>query len=139
MGLTVLDASVVIAVLDGQDLHHAAAREALAARLEAGDSFVLPVSAFAEALVAPYRQGDSAVATLDAFVEALPARVEPATLAIGRTAARLRAQHGRRLPLPDAFVVATALDWRADRVLTCDARWPELDIRVDIARGQPAP
>lgn len=139
MGLTVLDASVVIAVLDAQDLHHAAARAGLAARLAAGDSIVLPATAYAEALVGPYRLGDAAVAIVDGFVEALPAGLHPATAAIARTAARLRAQHGRRLPLPDAFVVATALELSADRVLTCGGRWPALEISVDVARGQPGP
>lgn len=134
MGLTVLDASVVIAVLDGRDLHHAAARAGLAARLAAGDSIVLPVSAYAEALVGPFRLGDAAVATIQAFVEALPASLEPATATIARTAARLRAEHGRRLPLPDAFVVATALELSADRVLTCDRRWPEVELHVEVVR-----
>jgi PIN domain nuclease of toxin-antitoxin system len=78
---------------------------------------------------------DAAVATVDAFIEALPAGLEPATAAVARTAARLRAQHGRSLPLPDAFVVATALELSADRVLTCDRRWPELEIPVEVARG----
>jgi predicted nucleic acid-binding protein len=132
VALTVLDASIVIAVLDIEDAHHAAARAGLASRLDALDTFVLPVSAYAETLVGAFRGGDAAVATVEAFLDALPARIEPATPAIGRHAAGLRAQHGRRMPLPDAFVVATALELRAERVLTTDRRWPAIGVRVDV-------
>ena len=132
MALTVLDASIVIAVLDGEDAHHAAARAGLASRLDAQDTFVLPVSAYAETLVGAFRSGDAAVATVESFIDALPARIEQATPAIGRYAARLRAQHGGRLPLPDAFVVATALELGAERLLTTDRRWPTLGVRVEV-------
>ena len=132
MALTVLDASMVIAVLDSEDAHHAAARAGVASRLDALDTFVLPVSAFAETLVGAFRSGDAAVAMVESFIEALPARIEPATPLIGRQAARLRAQHGGRLPLPDAFVVATALELGAERVLTTDRRWPDVGVRVEV-------
>jgi predicted nucleic acid-binding protein len=135
VGLTILDASVVIAVLDSDDMHHEAARSGLAARLEAGDSIVVPVSAYAETLVGAFRQGEDATVTVEAFLEALPARLEPASAEIAREAARLRARHGTRLPLPDAFVVATALHLGADRILTADRRWPELEISVELVRA----
>lgn len=132
MGLTVLDASIVIAVLDSEDAHHPAARAGLASRLDALDTFVLPVSAYAETLVGAFRTGEEAVATVESFIDALPARIEPATPMIGRHAARLRAQHGRRMPLPDAFVIATAIELRAERVLTTDRRWPEVAVRIEV-------
>ena len=132
MALSVLDASILIAVLDSEDAHHAAARAGLASRLDALDTFVLPVSAYAETLVGAFRNGDAAVATVESFIDAIPARIEPATPVIGRHAARLRAQHGGRMPLPDAFVVATAIELNADRVLTTDRRWPEVGVRVDV-------
>ncbi|TME11507.1 MAG: type II toxin-antitoxin system VapC family toxin [Chloroflexi bacterium] len=132
MGLTVLAASIVIAVLDSEDAHHTAARAGLASRLEALDTFAVPVSAYAETLVGAFRKGEAAVTTVESFLAALPARVEAATPVIGRHAARLRAQHGRRLPLPDALVVATAIEIRAERVLTTDRRWPEVGVRVEI-------
>ena len=135
MGLTVLDASILIAVLDAGDAHHAAARAGLAARLEAGDTFAVPVSAYAETLVGAFGQGEEAAATVDEFIGALPARIESATAAIGRGAARLRAEHGTRLKLPDAFVVATAQQLGADRVLTADQRWPRLDVVVEVLRS----
>lgn len=132
MGLTVLDAGVVIAVLDAGDAHHAAATRALADARDRGDHLVLPASAYAECLVSPSRSGPAAVATVDQFLEALPARVEPATRAIGAAAASLRAEHGPSLRLPDALVVATAAVLEADRIITTDARWPALAVRVEV-------
>jgi len=56
-------------------------------------------------------------------------------LEVARAAARLRAQHGSRMRLPDALVVATAIVHRADRVITTDARWPaETGITVEVLR-----
>jgi len=132
VGLTVLDAGLLIAVLDAGDPHHAKAREALTAARERGDELVLPASAYAECLVSPSRRGLEAVATTDRFVDALPARVEPASRAIAAGAAALRATHGRTLRLSDALVVATARVLGADRIVTTDARWPALGIVVDV-------
>ncbi|HUG29206.1 MAG TPA: PIN domain-containing protein [Candidatus Limnocylindria bacterium] len=132
MALTVLDAGVVIAILDAEDGHHAAARSALSARVLARDGLILPASAYAEVLVAPQGQGESAVHAVDAFLDALPATIEPVTPEIARVASGLRAKHGRRLRLPDALVVATAIQLRAGRVLTTDSRWPDLDVEVEV-------
>jgi predicted nucleic acid-binding protein len=129
VALTVLDAGVVIALLDANDAHHAAARDAL--RQVAGDSLVLPASAFAEILVAPLRQG-GAGQVVDAFLDAVPITVHEATREIARQAAELRAVHGNRLRLPDALVVATAMALGADRVLTTDSRWPTLSVDVQV-------
>jgi predicted nucleic acid-binding protein len=132
VALTVLDAEVVLAILDASDGHHGAALAALTSATELGDRLVLPASAYAEVLVAPSRRGTEAVATVDAFVDALPATVEPATRAIAARAAPLRARHGAKLRLPDALVVATALVCGAERVLTTDARWPRLEVTVEV-------
>jgi predicted nucleic acid-binding protein len=132
MGLTVLDAGAVIAVLDASDVHHAAAVEAVTRARERGDTLVLPASAYAESLVAPYRRGAAAVAVVDSFVDGLPARVEPASRAIAGSAAELRARLAGSLRLPDALVVATALVLGADRLLTTDAGWPALPVPVEV-------
>lgn len=137
MGLTVLDAGVVIAVLDAYDPHHGAAREALWAALERSDRLVLPASAYAEMMVGPSRRGGDEAATADAFVDALPAAVEPAARDIARFAAVLRARHGRSLRLPDALVLATAAVLGADVVLTTDARWPDTGVVVQVVRPTP--
>ena len=132
MGLTVLDAGILIAALDASDAHHANAVAALRAARDAGDAFVLPTSAYAEALVGPSRRGAGAVATVDAFVDALPAAVEPATREVAREAAALRAQHGRAVRLPDALVLATAAALGADTILTTDAAWPRAAASVTV-------
>lgn len=64
MALTILDAGVIIGVLDADDAHHRGAREALMAALERGDSLVVPASAYAEALAAPARRGREATQAL---------------------------------------------------------------------------
>jgi len=132
MGLTILDAGVIIGVLDARDIHHTAARQALTTAVERGDVLALPASAYAEALVAPSRRGASAVRALDRFLDDLAADVEPITRQLAKRAAALRARHGTRLRLPDALVIATALHLRADRVLTTDRRWPRVGVNVQV-------
>lgn len=132
MGLTVLDAGVIIAVLDGDDAHHGVAREALHDVLERGHRLALPASAYAEIMVGPLRRGRDAATTVDAFIDALPAIIEPATRDIARAAAALRARHGRSLRLPDALVLATAQVLGADGVLTTDTGWPDTGMAVRV-------
>jgi predicted nucleic acid-binding protein len=132
VGLTVLDAGIVIAALDSSDAHHAASVDALRESRESGDTLVVPASAYAEALVAPSRRGAEAVATVDAFLDALPAMVEPATREVAREAAALRAKHGRALRLPDALVLATAAVVGAEQVLTTDGGWPLSVVSVRV-------
>lgn len=132
MGLIVLDAGVVIAVLDGDDTHHDVAREAVRHARGRGERLVLPASAYADAMVGPHRAGPDKVATVDAFVDALPATVEPATRQVARAAAALRARHSRSLRLPDALVLATADVLGADLVLTTDAGWPDTGVTVTV-------
>ena len=132
MGLTVLDAGVVIAALDASDAHHGASVRVLREARRSGDALVVPASAYAEALVGPSRRGADAVATVDAFLDALPAGVEPASREVARAAAALRARHGSVLRLPDALVLATAVVVAADRVVTTDRGWPDAGVRVDI-------
>ncbi len=84
------------------------------------------------------RQGGDAAATVDEFLAALPARVAPVTREIAATAARLRAQHGTRLRLSGALVVATSVELGAVLLLTTDAGWPSLPVRVTVVAGSPA-
>lgn len=130
MDLIVLDAGVIIAVLDSSDTHHNSARDALGVELDRGSSLVLPASAYAEVLVAPFRRDGDSASVVDSLIDALPATVQAVTRAIARAAAELRAQHGSRLRLPDALVVATAAELGADRILTTDRRWPTLTVTV---------
>jgi predicted nucleic acid-binding protein len=124
VAVLVLDASVVIALLDENDaLHERAAAVIERAR---SDELILPASAFAEILVAPYRQSDDAVARFETTLAEVPVRVEPLTATIARRAASLRAAHAR-LRLADALVLATAAEagavvLTADRALARHAR-----------------
>ncbi|HWH37701.1 MAG TPA: PIN domain-containing protein [Candidatus Limnocylindrales bacterium] len=129
MALTVLDAGVVIAVLDANDAHHVAARAAL--REASSDALFLPASAYAEVLVAPLRRGDGAEA-VGHFLDAVPISIHDASRDIARQAAELRAAHGQSLRLPDALVLATAMVLGADRVITTDTRWPQLPVEVEV-------
>ncbi len=135
MGVIVVDAGVLIALFDAEDAHHLAARTILRAA-EPAEVMVVPASAYAELMVLPFRLGSEAVSQADAFVDSLPARVEPASRAIAAAAAELRARFGRRLRLPDALVLATAVVLDADRVITTDGRWPDAGIPVDVIAGR---
>jgi predicted nucleic acid-binding protein len=132
VGLTILDAGIVIAVLDANDVHHLVARAVLRDALERGDRLALPVSAYVEVMVGPHRSGPDEVATVDTFLDALPATVEPASRDIARVAAALRALCGGSLRLPDALVLATADVLEADTVLTTDAGWPDTGVDVHV-------
>jgi predicted nucleic acid-binding protein len=134
VGLTVLDAGVIIGVLDGTDQHHRAAVRELSAAVDDGSQIAVPASAYAEVLVAPARRGGDARRVVDDFLADLPADVEPITRQVAARAAELRASHGPRLKLPDALVAATAIHLGADRILTTDRRWPKLPVAVTIVR-----
>ena len=136
MGLTVLDSSVLIAMVDASDAHHEAARAAIESGRAVGDAFVVPAAAYAEYMVRPHQQEASMIAFRDGLIDAIPARVEPVTRDVGRQAAAIRARHGRRVPLPDALIIATAVILQADRILTADAGWPSLEVPVTVLEAR---
>ncbi|MFV0309118.1 MAG: type II toxin-antitoxin system VapC family toxin [Desertimonas sp.] len=123
MGLTHLDAGVLIAFLDGDDGHHDAARLALAEALDNADRLGLAASALAECLVGPARRGPKAVAVVRSLIDRLPVSVVALDEEIATRAAVLRARQ-RSLKLPDALVLATAEHSNADRLITTDRGWP---------------
>ena len=135
MGIVVLDAGPVIAVLDESDPHHQVATRAFQRVLEQGHDFVLPATAYAETMVGPFRGGSEAVRIVDLFLADVPVDIEPANHSHSRWAARLQAMYGSKLRLPDALVVATAANLGAEQILTTDARWPDFemfDLRVEV-------
>ena len=85
--------------------------------------------AYAESLVRAYRQGERAAQKVLGFFDAATI-IEPIDERIARAAARLRAKHGIRLP--DALILATGIELRADEVLTADRRWRSIDRRVKV-------
>lgn len=128
MALIVLDASVVIAHLDGANALHSAATNAL--NDYADDDLRLPASAYAECLVDPATKGQ--IPTVRRKIDALRLAIVPIDGAVVERTAALRA--GRRsLRLPDAFVLAAAEELDADVVLTGDRRWQRLP-RVRVIR-----
>ena len=130
--MTVLDSSVLIAMVDASDAHHAAARSMIEAGRVAGDVFVVPVAAYAEFMVRPSQGDASTIAFQDGLVDAIPARVEPATREVGRQAAAIRARNGPRVKLPDALIIATAVVIGADSIVTADAGWPTQDVPIVV-------
>jgi predicted nucleic acid-binding protein len=123
MGLTVVDAGVLIGFLDANDAHHPAANSALSEARSRNDRLVLPASAFAEMLVGPSRKGAAEVAVVRSLVERVPIDIEPLDATIAEAAAALRARHPS-LRLPDALVIATASHLKADHLVTTDRKWP---------------
>src|SRR5207247_2911849 len=113
MGLAVVDASVLIATIDRRDLHHErATNELKAARQQ--HTLALPSVAFSEALVVPYRTSQSEGRSVEGGLRRL-GRVEPITDRIASRAAQLRAR--QQIKLPDALILATAVELRAQEIL----------------------
>jgi predicted nucleic acid-binding protein len=110
----VLDASVLIAHLDGDDPHHRAARSLLEA--SGGEPLGASAITLAETLVSPARAGRLADA------EAALKRLAVGEVALGEGApgrlARLRAEVG--LKLPDCCVLLAAQE-HAGVIASCDA------------------
>jgi predicted nucleic acid-binding protein len=128
-----LDAGVIIGALDSDDAHHLAATAILARHRLAGDRLAMSASAMAEILVAPHRHSTDAVRVIDALLDRLPITVVSIDRPIARRAASIRAAHPT-CRLPDALVIATAIEQSADRVITTDRRWPTpVDLGVALA------
>jgi predicted nucleic acid-binding protein len=137
MGVTVLDAGVLIGVLKPEDVHHEIATGRVIGALRDRRELVLSAATYAEALVHPMRRGPDAVAAVDAFLEQVPVRLVDVDRYIARAAATLRAEHGKTLPLPDAFVLATAqLAGEDTEVFTTDGGWPDVGVPVVVLMTQ---
>jgi predicted nucleic acid-binding protein len=122
VGALILDASVLIGLLDTADAHHDRSIDDVEAADRDGRQLLLPASAYSETLVAFARAG-----RLDDAREAIVAMgitVVPLTDKIAELAAELRARH-KRLRLPDAIVLATAQE-RDARLLSYDRRLSQL-------------
>jgi predicted nucleic acid-binding protein len=128
VALTVLDTSVLIALLDPADVHHQDAHASLDAH--ADDDLRIPAHALAEALVHPARVGKEREAR--GLVASLEIAVDPIDETVAVAAARLRAKHGSALRMPDALVLAYADVRKARSVLTTDARWAAWSRRVEL-------
>jgi len=126
--LSVLDASVLIALLDETDVARPIARAAVQQSKQDHD-LLIPITAFSESIVAPYRRSRRDGQRAEAALAALGTLVE-VTREVASRAAQLRAT--RNIKLPDALVLATAIHTAADQILTLDRRWRGLDPRVRL-------
>jgi predicted nucleic acid-binding protein len=113
-----LDASVLIGLLDSADSHHDCAVDEVEQADRAQRELLTPASACGEALVAFARVDQSTDAR--AAVTGTGISTVPLTAQIAVRAAMLRAQHDA-LRLPDALMRATAQEHPA-RLLTYDDR-----------------
>ena len=101
----VLDADVLIGALDGNDAHHAHARELFTRWRANSDICAMSVVNLSEVLVAP--SADSLrLARAREAIAALGVTAHQPSEAIGVEAARLRQRHP--ISLPDAYCLATA-------------------------------
>ncbi len=105
MGPLILDASVLIGLLDTADEHHARAIDDVETADRARRRLLVPASAYSEALVAFAREGR--VDDAREAVAAMGMAIAPLTATIAEHAAELRARHDR-LRLPHAIVLASA-------------------------------
>jgi len=128
MGTVVLDSSVLLALLDPNDAHHAAARAAYHPK---GSRHLISTSVLAEVLVGASRLGERAVAEAESRIQTLVDDVADINRDVARAAAAIRAKHPS-VRLPDAFVLATGVVYDADVVLTADRKMVAADKRVRV-------
>lgn len=131
MGTVVLDTSVLLGVLDPQDLLHRAAKRVVVEHRKAGHTFAIPTSVLAESLLGAYQQGEDVARRLETAVDILVSAVVPLDREISRAAAALRAA-SPSVRLPDAIVLATGRALGAAAVLTGDERWVGVDAGVHL-------
>lgn len=134
MGSVVLDASVIIGLLDPEDAHHAAALRLLLELRRDSAQIHIPMSVVAEILVGAARIGPSEIDQVERFVDLIADGVVPLDRGIAREAASIRARHAH-IRLPDALVIATARAIGADAIHTADKRWRRVDDRVSTLPG----
>jgi predicted nucleic acid-binding protein len=118
----ILDASVLIGLLDSADTHHDRAIDDVEGADREGRQLLLPASAYSETLVAFARarrleEARGAIAAMGITIVSL-------TDTIVERAAELRARHSR-LRLPDAIVFATAQEMGGS-LLSYDRRLSQL-------------
>jgi predicted nucleic acid-binding protein len=101
----ILDASVLIGLLDTEDSHHDQAVDEVDKADRAGQQLLAPASAYSEALIAFARAGR--VNDAREAIAGMGVAVVPLTAPVAERAAELRARHDS-LRLPDALVLATA-------------------------------
>jgi predicted nucleic acid-binding protein len=105
VGSLILDASVLIGLLDNADDHHQRAVDDVEAADQAETELIAPATAYSEAMVAFARVGR--IRDAREAIAAMGISVSPLDARTAERAAELRARHDR-LRLSDAIVLATA-------------------------------
>jgi predicted nucleic acid-binding protein len=118
VGSLILDASVLIGLLDRADGHHNRAVDDVEQADQAGRALIAPASAYGEALVAFARAGRTHEAR-DALAS-MGIAIAPLTATMAERAAEVRASH-KNLRLPDAIVLACAEELQSE-LFTYDDR-----------------
>jgi predicted nucleic acid-binding protein len=122
VGALILDASVLIGLLDTAGAHHASSINDVETADQAGEQLLVPASAYSEALVAFARAGR--IGDAREAIAAIGITVTPLTAKVAEQAAELRARH-ERLRLPDAIALATARELDGE-LLSYDRRLAQI-------------
>jgi predicted nucleic acid-binding protein len=122
VGTLILDASVLIGLLDSADAHHRRAVDDVERADQNGRTLMAPASAYSEALVAFARVGRLPEAR-DA-IAGMGIAITPLTQAIAERAAAARVKHSRLRP-PDAIVLACAEELESE-LLSYDKRLAQI-------------
>ena len=122
MGTLILDASLVIGLLDRAHAHHDRAVDDVEAADHTNDRILIPASAYSEALVA-FARANRLEDARDA-IAAMGITIAPLTATMAEAAAELRARHHSLRP-PDAIVLACAHDLHA-KLLSYDKRLADI-------------
>ena len=127
MAVVVFDADVLIAYLNRDDAHHAAALERMRRALEPANRRVVSAVNYTEVLIGPLQAaGPAGAATVDAMIARLRIETIDVGVPLARRAADVRVR--TRLKLPDAYAVAIAAD--ASRKGDDEVRLESFDERV---------
>ena len=121
--LLVIDTSATLAYLVGTERASGAAAFVFDGCIGTSrNPALLSTVTAAELLVRPFRAGRAALATVEGFLQFFgELRLAEVTYAVAREAARIRAATG--LSMPDALIVATAVESGAQLLVTNDGQW----------------
>ncbi|MDO8187854.1 PIN domain-containing protein [Conexibacter sp. JD483] len=129
MGVALLDSSVLVAFLNGDDTLHAAA-DAAVRDVAREHAFAVSTVTIAETLTGA-KLGHHDETILRRFLAAIVGARLPVDVQVAERAAELRAAN-RALRTPDALVLATG-ELHADVVVTGDKRWTTVrDVGCEI-------
>ena len=125
----------MVGFLDKADPFHISARTSLLDAMEGG-RLLLPGVAYAESLIVVLRAGGASDG-YDVILSKMSIEVGACSKDVLARAAHLRTDalrkgRGKQWHLPDALIVAEAIDAGADLIVTTDRGWPKLPEGPDV-------